>query len=97
LNMENGLEDEQRRHIARELHDSAGQTLAVLAMNLGTLAREATVRAPDLAKRAEASEELVHQYTMKFVRRRTSYILPCSTRAVLNKHEQNHVQSGLHD
>lgn len=29
------LQDDERRRIARELHDSVGQTLAALAMNLG--------------------------------------------------------------
>jgi PAS domain S-box-containing protein len=32
-------QDEERRHMARELHDHAGQTLAVLAMNLSALQR----------------------------------------------------------
>ena len=31
------LQDEERRYIAQELHDSAGQTLTVLAMNLAEL------------------------------------------------------------
>ena len=30
-------QDDERRRIARELHDSAGQTLAVLGMNLAQL------------------------------------------------------------
>ena len=34
------LQDEERRHIARELHDSAGQTLAALSMNLSPLESE---------------------------------------------------------
>jgi len=33
------LQDEERRHVARELHDSLGQYLSVLGMNVGTLAR----------------------------------------------------------
>lgn len=66
-------EDEERRHIARELHDSAGQTLAVLAMNLGALSQEAAAKAPDLAKRAESAEELVHQLHNEI--RTTSYLL----------------------
>ena len=32
-------QDEERRHVARELHDSLGQYLSVLGMNIGTLAR----------------------------------------------------------
>ena len=34
------LQDEERRRIARELHDSVGQTLAALSMNLATVRAE---------------------------------------------------------
>jgi PAS domain S-box-containing protein len=34
------VQDEERRHIARELHDSAGQMLAGLSMNLSVLAQD---------------------------------------------------------
>jgi signal transduction histidine kinase len=34
------LQDEERRRIARELHDNAGQALAALAMNLDTVAND---------------------------------------------------------
>jgi signal transduction histidine kinase len=34
------LQDEERRRIARELHDNAGQALSVLAMNLGAVAED---------------------------------------------------------
>src|SRR6202044_4145998 len=45
------VQDDERRHIARELHDSAGQTLTVLGMNLAKLEQftaqnEANLRAP---------------------------------------------------
>jgi PAS domain S-box-containing protein len=33
------LQDEERRHVARDLHDSLGQYISVLGMNIGTLAR----------------------------------------------------------
>jgi PAS domain S-box-containing protein len=38
------LQDEERRHIARELHDSAGQTLAALSMNLTILGQNGKTR-----------------------------------------------------
>jgi PAS domain S-box-containing protein len=66
-------QDEERRHIARELHDSAGQTLAVLGMNLAQLRRQAEEKAPDVAKSAQASEQLVQQLIQEI--RTTSYLL----------------------
>ena len=36
------LQDEERRHIARELHDSVGQTLSALKMTLGSFERLVT-------------------------------------------------------
>lgn len=66
-------QDEERRHIARELHDSAGQTLAVLAMNLSSLIESARREAPELVQSAEEAEELVQQLTKDI--RTTSYLL----------------------
>jgi len=67
------IQDEERRHIARELHDSAGQLLTVLAMNLSTLIRKAQEEAPELAEAAEEARELVHQLTSEI--RTNSYLL----------------------
>lgn len=66
-------QDEERRHIARELHDSAGQTLAVLAMSLGTLIGKAEVIAPELAKDGQRIETIVQQLQREI--RTTSYLL----------------------
>jgi PAS domain S-box-containing protein len=67
------VQDEERRHIARELHDSAGQLLTVLAMDLSTLARNAQEKAPEIAESAEQARELVHQLSNEI--RTTSYLL----------------------
>ena len=66
-------QDEERRHIARELHDSAGQTLALLGMNLGLLAESVEETAPDVAQSADDALELVEQLTREI--RTTSYLL----------------------
>jgi signal transduction histidine kinase len=44
------LLDEERRRIARELHDSAGQTLTVLGLSLAQLVQRAEAIAPELAR-----------------------------------------------
>ena len=67
------IQDDERRHIARELHDSAGQLLTVLAMNLATLSRKVQEKAPELAESAEEARELVHQLTSEI--RTNSYLL----------------------
>lgn len=67
------IQDEERRRIARELHDSAGQTLAVLAMTLAQLAQEANVKAPGISHQAEASERIVQQLQQEI--RTASYLL----------------------
>lgn len=54
------LQDDERRRIARELHDSVGQTLAALAMNLG-LARNDLERLTKIAEALNDSENLVRQ------------------------------------
>jgi PAS domain S-box-containing protein len=64
------IQDDERRRIARELHDSAGQLLAVINMKLARLAQE--VR-PELTREAKETEELVQELTQEI--RTTSYLL----------------------
>jgi PAS domain S-box-containing protein len=66
-------QDEERRHIARELHDSAGQTLTVLGISLAQLAQKAGRNAPELATEAEQIQETVQQLHREI--RTTSYLL----------------------
>jgi PAS domain S-box-containing protein len=66
-------QDEERRHIARELHDSAGQTLAVLGMNVAMLVQTAGRNAPALAAEAERIQETVQQLHREI--RTASYLL----------------------
>jgi signal transduction histidine kinase len=52
-------QDEERRRIARELHDSAGQLIAALAMNLRPLEREASKIGSDAVALVKQSAALV--------------------------------------
>ena len=67
------VQDEERRHIARELHDSAGQSLAVLGMNLAEIAQKAKKQAPEMSKSVEQALEMVRELTKEI--RTTSYLL----------------------
>jgi len=66
-------QDVERRHIARELHDSAGQTLAALGMQIGRISEDAKKAPADLAKDIKDAEELVQHLTQEI--RTTSYLL----------------------
>jgi PAS domain S-box-containing protein len=66
-------QEEERRHIARELHDSAGQTLTVLGIGLAELVQKAGRSAPELASEAEQIQETVQQLHREI--RTTSYLL----------------------
>ena len=66
-------QDEEQRRIARELHDSAGQTLTVLGMSLSQLVRKAELVAPDLAREGREIEKTVQQLHREI--RTTSYLL----------------------
>lgn len=66
------LQDDERRHIARELHDSAGQTLAALAMQVARISAGAK-KTPELAKDAQDAEDLVQHLSQEI--RTASYLL----------------------
>lgn len=55
------LQDQERRRIARELHDSAGQILAALGMNLSLVESENATIAPGAAKAIKECLSLVQQ------------------------------------
>ena len=67
------IQDEERRRIARELHDSAGQTLTVLGMSLAQLVQRAESIAPELAKDGKEIEGIAQQLSREI--RTTSYLL----------------------
>jgi PAS domain S-box-containing protein len=67
------VQDAERRHIARELHDSAGQTLAALGMKIAQLAADAKHNPAQLFKDAQDAEDLVQHLTREI--RTTSYLL----------------------
>ena len=66
-------QDAERRHIARELHDSAGQTLAVLSMDIAALVQKAGTDAPELLAAVEKIENTARQLRNEI--RTTSYLL----------------------
>jgi signal transduction histidine kinase len=53
------LRDEERRHIARELHDSVGQLLAAISMNTVMVQAESHKLSPDAAKRVSENAAMV--------------------------------------
>lgn len=66
------FQDMERRHIARELHDSAGQTLAALSLNLAQISEDAKNN-PALVKDIAGAEGLVQLLSREI--RTTSYLL----------------------
>ncbi len=67
------IQDDERRHIARELHDSAGQILAALGMNLASVVQRSRQSDPRLFKDAEEAQLLARQLNQEI--RTTSYLL----------------------
>ena len=66
-------QDEERRRIARELHDSAGQTLAILGIQQAQLAERIQRELPEASKQMEELESITEQLTREI--RTTSYLL----------------------
>lgn len=66
------LQDEERRRLARDLHDAAGQTLAAIALTVGSL-REAIKRQKDTEGLLEDLDVLTTQAIREV--RTTSYLL----------------------
>ena len=67
------MQDEDRRRIARDLHDSAGQLLAALGMELASLDQRAAALSSELAEDVNSSLQLVQQLTQEI--RTASYLL----------------------
>jgi signal transduction histidine kinase/CheY-like chemotaxis protein len=67
------MQDEDRRRIARDLHDSAGQLLAALGMELASLNQRAAALSSELAEDINSSLQLVQQLTQEI--RTASYLL----------------------
>jgi signal transduction histidine kinase len=66
-------QDNERRHIARELHDSAGQLIAALAMNLGRMQKELASVNSEMAQLAEETRSYAEELNREI--RTTSYLL----------------------
>lgn len=66
-------QDDERRRIARELHDSTGQKLAVLAMNLIMVEKQATSLGAESSKRLSETASLAREIADEI--RTLSYLL----------------------
>jgi PAS domain S-box-containing protein len=66
-------QDEEHRRVARELHDSAGQYLAALQMNLSSLERSVSSFSPEVRERLKDSVDLAERCTSEI--RTISYLL----------------------
>jgi len=55
------MQDDERRHIARELHDSIGQLLAAITMNQSVISREADKLSPAATKAFNENNVMVEE------------------------------------
>jgi PAS domain S-box-containing protein len=65
-------QDQERRRIARELHDGVGQLLAAMSMNTSKLQKERSKLSPDGARCAEENSKLLEQVSANI--RTVSYL-----------------------
>jgi PAS domain S-box-containing protein len=66
------FQDDERRRIARELHDSAGQIITALGMSIANIGQH-TTHDSQLARSVQDSQELVQQLSKEI--RTTAYLL----------------------
>jgi two-component system NarL family sensor kinase len=66
------LQDEEKRRIARELHDGVGQLLAAMSMNAGRLDDEKAQLSPETARCVEENAKLLEQVSTEI--RTMSYL-----------------------
>lgn len=69
------IREEERTHIARELHDELGQSLTALKMDLAVLTSGLPPRNKQLRERAQSLSEQIDE-TIKTVRRMSSQLRP---------------------
>ncbi len=67
------VQDEERRHIARELHDSAGQTLTALNLNLAKVMQLTQQNDAQALNQIAEAQKILQQLTQEI--RTTSYLL----------------------
>ena len=67
------IQDEERRRIARDLHDSAGQNLAALAMTVARIEHEAKSDPTRLSETVKDARDLIESLSQEI--RTTSYLL----------------------
>lgn len=66
-------QDDERRHIARELHDTSGQTMTVVGMKMERFIEKIKQTAPELAAEQEVIRGLIEKLNQEI--RTTSYLL----------------------
>jgi PAS domain S-box-containing protein len=66
------IQDEEKRRIARELHDGAGQLLAAMSMNVSKVKEEMSRLSPDAARCVEENSNMIEQISAEI--RTMSYL-----------------------